>query len=106
MKLQQIATSAVRAVVQSTTAGLLTFPSIKTENFEEKDEGANVFEIFLMVIAILFSGLYFMVMFGLWIRLIVYAFQSDVLEGFSSIFVYQLYNMYKMGSFIHAFNKM
>lgn len=66
------------------------------ENFEEDDN--KTLNTFLNIMTIFGFILYFLVFLGLWVRVIYYAFQSGIGEGLSSIFFYNLYMMYFVGS--------
>lgn len=66
------------------------------ENFEE-DENKTL-NTFLNIMTIFAFILYVLVFVGLWVRVIYYAFQSGIGEGLSSIFFYNLYMMYFVGS--------
>tara|TARA_B110000261_G_C13050209_1_gene343910 strand:- start:676 stop:993 length:318 start_codon:yes stop_codon:yes gene_type:complete len=77
---------------------------IFTKVCDEGSDKATVYEVFLMISLIISGLIYFALMMGFWIRLIFYAFKAGPGEGFSAIFFYNLYNMFKMGTFIDAHN--
>lgn len=66
------------------------------ENFEDSEEKS--FTNFINIMTIFMFIIYCFVSVGLWVRVIYYAFQSGVGEGLSSIFFYNLYIMYFVGS--------
>jgi hypothetical protein len=78
----------------------------KKERFEtaEDSDSSGILLTFYVIIIIFFAIIYFAVMLGLWIRIVYYAFKSGPGEGISSIIFYQLYTMFKMGSFMDAHN--
>ena len=71
------------------------------EGFVENDSLKGV-SMFIMVITLFFGIIYLIAMMGLWIRIVYYAFQSGMGEGMSSIFFYNLYVMYFIGSTLSA----
>ena len=76
------------------------FPfTLNLERFEEENDIDEETVSMLVMIVTLFLGIiYFTVMLLLWLRIVYFAFKGGMVEGFSSIFFYNLYVMYFVGS--------
>lgn len=102
MKLKKLSRNVCNSSIRYVTGGIIYNCVVDNdEDDDDEDEPYKLTSIFFLIMMLIFGGIYFMSMLLLWLRIIYYAFNVSMLEGISSIFVYHLYALYKIGTFIN-----
>lgn len=106
MNLKNLSRTVCNSTIRNMTGGIINNCFEDKDHFKEDDDDnePQLTSIFFLIFVLIFSGIYFMSMLVLWFRIIYYAFNTSMSEGICSIFVYQLYALYKMGTFINHYH--
>lgn len=107
MNVRSLPKNLCNAAVNHFTAGLV--PRCIRGVEKTKEKYSEVTEDLIMettdydwlnITLIVLAVIYFIVMVGLWIRFVVYAYRSSGLEALSAFFFYNLYVIYKLANLI------
>lgn len=106
MNLKKLSIIACNATIKSMSGGIINECIEIRDNFEDDSDNdvLSILAIIMYVIMFIFSVVYFLIMTGLWIRVVYYALNTSLSEGLASLFAYQLYTVFKFGSFINFHN--
>lgn len=105
MMLKSLPKNLCNAAVSHFTGGLVPecMGKNRKEGYSDASDGVldtNTGYEWLNIIIIILAVIYFLVMVGLWLRLVVFAYRSSGLEAVFAFFLYNLYVIYKLANLI------